>query len=210
MFQSYQEGEIESILKGKVEGHSIVDPKAITFIAKKVSNVKGDARQAIEMLSTALSNAREKAQENPGAKKNGPYLVGMKDVIRLGSDHLKLTDQIKDLPLYGRLVVSAAVKLAVKNHSSGSTVQLTREDLLITSCRVIQDKFPSMYVDEADVNSLINALHDSGLATIETTFGVGLSDPITFNHLATELDAAVDEALEGAFYDIDLPEEDYY
>lgn len=202
-FQAYLEADIVSILQGRVGGLSIVDPKAVTFIAKKTSNVKGDARQAIEMLTTALRNAKEKAQDQ--AEKGVPaaegYLVTMKDVIRLNTDFIKLTALMESLPTYAKLVVVAAVNVALK--TSGSTNVLTRQDLIKAGVKVIQEKFPYDYVDESDINDQINLLHDNGVANIETTFGTEPTDPIVFNHLPQELDVAVTEALRKEdFFDV--------
>lgn len=199
MFQSYQQDEIEAILRGKVEGHSIVDPKAISFIAKKTANVKGDARQAIEMLSTAISKAREQAEDegNMKSQPKGPYLVGMRDVIRMNTEFTKLTALINQLTTYGKLVLVAAVRLANKSQVSESKIRLTRGDLWNTSLMVIQEKFE--YVEESAIGDQIDRLHDIGVATIE---GYGDSyDPITFNHMASELDAAAQETLKEAFFD---------
>jgi Cdc6-like AAA superfamily ATPase len=202
MFQSYQDDEIESILKEKVKGHSIVDPKAVSFIAKRVANVKGDARQAIEMLSTAITNAQERAEDQPnsGAQQKGPYLVGMKDVIKLCSDLSKLTEMIRYLPLMGKLVICAAVRLARENQSTGSTIKLTRRDLLNATYKLLQEKLPEDSVDESDINALISRLHDDGFANIETIWGVDDDDPIAFNHQVSDLEVAVEQTLKGSFF----------
>ena len=200
-FAAYNSDDLENLMRGRLEDPSLVDPKALSYIAKKFANAKGDARPALEVLTTALKKAKERAKtqgaeekDEMQAGKSDAYVVKIKDVFQLGADFTKLTDLIRDLPLYQKLMVCAAVRLAVQRKAS--EVSVTGAELNRAFKDVYFEAFAD-YPDFDDINSQIAALNDIGLAKYDS-----YNDTISFDYMPEELDTVVRSSLgkEGNFF----------
>ena len=205
-FKSYGQGDMEEIMRSRLEDPSVVHPAALTFIAKKWSGSSGDVRKAIEHLTTALKDAKARAQDHAtvgsqllgGAPKQGQYLVSMRDVIKVNSDYTRLSGLIEGLPTYSKLAVSVAAKL-VKANNEGA---ISRRDMLREFIAVYTDKFQE-FIDEAQAGTYIDQLDDLGIAIITRhDFDEG-RELIQFNYLSQELQEAAEVAMgKDRFFDV--------
>jgi Cdc6-like AAA superfamily ATPase len=187
-FSAYQSHDLENLMRGRLEDASVVDPKAISYIAKKYANVKGDARPAMEVLTTALKAAKERAANFVPMKSDG-YIVKLKDVFPLCTEFTKLTELISRLPSHAKLMVSAAVYLGRKNKSS--EVYLTHAEMIHAFKELFYKKFGNdVCFDKSEALVHMQTLDDIGLADVRNN-----EDVIVFNHTPEELDAAVADSL---------------
>ncbi|EGT34896.1 hypothetical protein CAEBREN_09323 [Caenorhabditis brenneri] len=63
VFQPYQHDQIEEIVRARLQGSSLIEPKAIELVAKKISTNTGDLRQALDFLCRAIGVAVERKSE---------------------------------------------------------------------------------------------------------------------------------------------------
>lgn len=189
---------MEEIMRSRLEDSSVVQPAALTFIAKKTSSSSGDVRKAIEHLTTALKDAEERAQKqtNDGvAATQGQYLVSMRDVIRVNSDYAKLSKIIDAQPTATKLAVSVAAKM-VKENNGGD---IHRRDLVGALCDAWFEKSNDYLHDAGDH---VGTLGDMGICKFTHRDLNPDNDVIHFDFLSQELQEAADVALKNEFYDV--------
>lgn len=63
VFQPYQHEQIEEIVRARLQGSCLIEPKAIELVAKKIAMNTGDLRQALDFLCRAIGVAIEKKSE---------------------------------------------------------------------------------------------------------------------------------------------------
>jgi Cdc6-like AAA superfamily ATPase len=200
-FSAFQSVDLENLMRGRLEDASVVDPKAISYIAKKYANANGDARPAMEVLTTALNVAKERARiplTRGGAEKSDGYIVKIRDVFQSSSEFTNLTKLINHLSSHGKLMVCAAVDLA--RMSKASDVYVSKVDLIDAFRDLFYKKFgENSSFSEADAWGHIKTLDDIGLAVVGE-----YTETVVFTHTPEELDAAVSDSLgkESDFYDL--------
>jgi Cdc6-like AAA superfamily ATPase len=175
-------------MRGRLENATVVDPKALSYIAKKFANVKGDARPALEVLTTALKAAKERIQKH-NVGKSDRYIVTIKDVFHLCADFTKLTELIKGLTLHGKLMVCAAVELARGSNARDAFV--SRDDLVNAFRDLVYKKVgEDSHFSVSEALTHVQTLDDIGLADV-----CKYRNEIVFKHTPEELDAAVKDCL---------------
>uniref|UniRef100_A0A1I7TMA5 Origin recognition complex subunit 1 n=1 Tax=Caenorhabditis tropicalis TaxID=1561998 RepID=A0A1I7TMA5_9PELO len=63
VFQPYQHKQIEEIVRARLRGSNLIEPKAIELVAKKIAMNTGDLRQALDFLCRAIGVAIERKAE---------------------------------------------------------------------------------------------------------------------------------------------------
>ncbi|CAB9509564.1 complex subunit [Seminavis robusta] len=197
-FGAFSSKDLEAIMAGRLGDKSIVDPKALSYIAKKFANLKGDARPAMELLTKVLKNARERSQKQAGKAADG-FMVKIRDVVKAATKESQLPNLIEQLPLHGKMMVYVAVGLAQKNRASEENVKLTRGELFRAGSAFFAEKFGEhSEFSPSDWNAHIDAMDDMGLAIIERQAYFALpDDTIVFEHFPDELETALQDSLTG-------------
>lgn len=201
-FQAYNEKDMEEIMRSRLENSDIVLPAALTFIAKKYAGSSGDVRKAIEHLGRALKGARARAKDDAtvgsqllAGPKQGPFLVGIRDVVKINADYAKLSQTIEDLPRNVKIAVAVAAKMLQKN-GEGS---ISRKELVHKFIMFYTNKFKEG-IDAGEARSGIDSLDDQGIANFNYSDG---NATISFNYLALELQEAARVALgKDGFFDL--------
>ena len=92
-FQPYSKDEICAILRGRIteaDNSGVVDQSAVTFCARKVSAMTGDARKALDILRRAVeiadSDRRKNITEAEVSTDNQPAKVTIGHVAKVCSD----------------------------------------------------------------------------------------------------------------------------
>ena len=194
-----------------MSNESLVNPCVISYIAGRTANDKGDIRKAIEIMTMAIREARNKkhlqGQAEEASKKAGlpapkkeAYLVGMKDVVSLcNSDYAKLSSLVEALPVHPRVVVWTAAQWAMENKKSGNNFMLTRQTLLERYRDVYLEKSMGFFFSIDDANMCIERLESDGIATVNRLwFNYNYDnkeDEFTFNYAPEELRQAAKDAL---------------
>jgi hypothetical protein len=193
-----------------LNNESLVNPCVISYIAGRTANDKGDIRKAIEIMTMAIREARnkkhpqgqgEEASKKPGlpAQKKESYLVGMKDVVSLcNSDYAKLSSLIEALPIHPKVVVWTAAQWAMENKKSGNNFTLTRQTLLERYRDVYLEKAMGFIFSIDDANMCIDRLESDGIATLTRYWYNNYRfemDEFTFNYAPEELQQAAKDAL---------------
>lgn len=66
VFQPYQRGQLETIIRSRLEGCSAFDVNAVTLVSRKVANCSGDVRRCLELCRRAAEIAQEQHEPSPG------------------------------------------------------------------------------------------------------------------------------------------------
>ena len=162
-------------------GDKLVAPKALEYVAKKVSKVDGDAREAIQLVRKAIElyKSKQTADTLGAIHTNGTGVgeaeaprpapvVTLRDVlaaIRESKD--SHADTIKSLPRKAQIVLSIAVTiLRIFPDCSTYEVQNIKKHCSV----VIEAEFgddSSLQLD--DFLQLVETLHDAGLLRQDST-----------------------------------------
>ncbi|EFO86702.1 hypothetical protein CRE_04614 [Caenorhabditis remanei] len=63
VFQPYQHGQIQQIVRSRLQGSNLIEPNAVELVAKKIAANTGDLRQALDFLCRAIGIAVEKKSQ---------------------------------------------------------------------------------------------------------------------------------------------------
>jgi Cdc6-like AAA superfamily ATPase len=97
------------------ENISLVDEKAITFASRKIAKNKGDAREALQIMSDAISNAVKSIAPESLSKEtdDSSCVVKISHVMKAikGNDKSSLVKTIAELPQNAKIVLCVATAL---------------------------------------------------------------------------------------------------
>jgi Cdc6-like AAA superfamily ATPase len=131
------------------------------LIAKKVVNMNGDARNALEMMKHTIQYALQKTKS--GEVKHGP-LVTLGDVIK-GMDTRKMKDRVDGLPETGKAMLCILCRLA--QSSVGS--YMTFKDLRSEVARVCHESdINDEGLTQEEFKNLLEIIKDLGLIAIHS------------------------------------------
>jgi Cdc6-like AAA superfamily ATPase len=91
-------------------GGSVLDPAALEWIARKVGNRSGDAREALEMATNAIQLCLETTK---GGVESGGFLVKVSHATRaVKHREVNCTEIIKGTPVMGKILLSIVAVFA--------------------------------------------------------------------------------------------------
>jgi len=164
MFSTYSGNEINSILEARV-GHTVIDPRVLQFVSKKVGSSSGDARKALELASSAVQLRLREIDEMDSQKTReldstvGP-LVGMKHVVKASREEAtNWKDRIDGLPLTGKMMLCVFTTLTQANVCTTTVGQLKN---FVTDCMSSRGSEEEMLGYE-DFLAVLGTLVDFGL-----------------------------------------------
>lgn len=91
-FQPYTHTELEEIVRLRLEELNVFESDAITFAARKVAAVSGDARRALEICRRATELAERDDNAKKELKANGELTVAKKAQLLLNKDATTLVN----------------------------------------------------------------------------------------------------------------------
>lgn len=189
-------------------GCTVVDSKAIEFIAKKVASSSGDARRAIEMASLAIQH-RMKDLPDPSPTSTVP-LVKIPHVIQANKDTMaNLQERINGQPAVGKIMLCVLISYAQAGVLECTVGEL--KNCVATCTAEIGSDDDMLQLDDFVV--LLETLVDSGLlrATINgrqggefRLFGRSLPEihkqPIQLGLQLSEVEKVLESELCQGFY----------
>ena len=164
MFSAYSEEEIYWILEARV-GHSVVDPKALQFIAKKVESSSGDARKALEMAATAIQLRLKEIEElDPEETQEldsavGPLVKVKHAAVASKDEATNWQDRISGLPLVGKMILCVMSTLTQAKVCKTTFGELKR---FVSDC-LTGNGLEDEMVGYEDFLTLVSTLVDGGL-----------------------------------------------
>ena len=213
MFSTYSENEIHSILEARV-GHTVVDPKVLQFVSKKVGSSSGDARKALEMAASAVQLRLREIEEMDSQKTReldstvGP-LVGMKHVGQASREEAtNWKDRIDGLPLTGKMMLCVITTLTQANVCTTTVGELKT---FVTDCMSSNGSEEEMLGYE-DFLAVLSTLVDFGLlrassnANLDTVFDTNrmISDifrePIHLEKQPEDIEKSLSRELTQAYF----------
>jgi Cdc6-like AAA superfamily ATPase len=148
-----------AITESKI-GFSVVDKKAMEFVAAKVAASSGDARKYIELVTKSIQNCLMKLsltkQELPLTK---PVVTIKEAMMAIRETNIKYKDIIQNLTTSEKVALCAGVHLARKFDGEGATMRMIR-DLTMVAMGFEND------VSLEDFKGVLERLQDSGLLLI--------------------------------------------
>lgn len=203
VFQAYKKADLVKMSQAKI-GFTVVHQRAHEFIAAKVANSSGDARQYLDLVQKAIIYCRRKMKLEQRAATHTKPCVTIRDaMMAIRETNQKCKETIQSLTSYEKMTLCAGVHLARK--LGGKPVQLGKLRKLV------------MYAFgmEADVSleefkGIIERLVDNGLLQLQEREKNAFTSTAMFNllHYPVQFDLQledVDSALEDT-----LMKEDFY
>lgn len=172
-------------------GTKIFEPQAIAFLSKKVSNMGGDARKALELARSSVERCQEELKNCPDEDSH-ENLVKVKHVVASvnHTSSSRLKDLISGLPNIAKIILCVSHTLA--------SAEITRTDVLQMK-RLVQDAMKSTGQVEVMGNSLftdlLEVLAEQGLIRFGDTGHKKLSGatPSDITKMPIELDVQLDD-----------------
>ena len=197
VFQAYKKADLVKMSQAKI-GFTVVHQKAHEFIAAKVANSSGDARQYLDLVQKAIIYCRRKMKLEQRAATHTKPCVTIRDaMMAIRETNQKCKETIQSLTSYEKMILCAGVHLARK--LGGKPVQLGKLRKLV------------MYAFgmEADVSleefkGIIERLVDNGLLQLQerekqeftsTAMFNLLRYPVQFDLQLEDVDSALEDTL---------------
>jgi len=213
MFSTYSENEINSILEARV-GHTVVDPRVLQFVSKKVGSSSGDARKALELASSAVQLRLREIDEMDSQKTReldstvGP-LVWMKHVaLACREEATNWKDRIDGLPLAGKMMLCVITTLTQANVCTTTVGALKNS---VTDCMSSTGSEEEMLGYE-DFLAVLGTLVDFGLlrvssnANLDTVFDTSrmvidiYNEPIHLEKQPEDIEKSLSRDLKQGFF----------
>ena len=200
-FATYGEDELVSLVVSRI-GSSIIDPKALRFLASMVASKSGDARTMLDLVASAVQIRHDSfsAAQLEGEASDCQPIVSFHDALKAArATVIPLARRIDALPEMTQLVLFVAVTIC-----SNSSANYTMQQLKSYCSQVVEHE----HLDRIDYDSFkqfVERLVDQGLlmpnSDIDIDFGSrGLSlphdMPVRFGNQLQDIQAAVADKLE--------------
>jgi len=198
VFQTYRKDDLVKMSQSKI-GFTVVDKKAHEFIAAKVANSCGDARQYFDLIEKSVIFCRRKlSPEKRVGVYTKPIVMIRNAMLAIRETNRKIKDIIQSLTSIEKMTLCAGVHLARKYE--GRPVQLGK--LKEHVCSAI-DFYEHLSLE--DFKGVIERLSDSGLLQLNTRdsqqpftslrmFSL-LQYPIQFDLQLEDVDSALEDTL---------------
>jgi hypothetical protein len=137
-FRRYTEAELQHILESRV-GTKVIAADAIKLICKKVAKSSGDVRAALDMTADAVQYRLKQLQDhelNAVAILSKPLVSIREHVASAKLTQDDLAGRIRDIPLFGKIVLCVLVTLALEGVQFAKVMDLR---VCVTDCL---DDFP--------------------------------------------------------------------
>ena len=197
VFSPYGKDELVKITEAKI-GFSVVDKKAMEFIAAKVSASSGDARKYLELVVLAIQSYRQKLPLIELAKPlTKPVVTIRQAMIAIRDSNTKYTDIIQSITTFEKVTLCVGVHLARKFDGNGVTVSQLK-DLTMECFGADND------VSIEDFKGVVERLVDSGLLLLDAEakrklsamrMGDLMRTPIGFDLQLEDVVSALDDTL---------------
>jgi Cdc6-like AAA superfamily ATPase len=114
VFHRYRRDELVRITESKI-GFSVVDQKALEFVAAKVAASSGDARQFLELVSLAIQRRLDTLSNDKLDEELTKPAVGIRDaMMAIRETNVKYKDVIESLTTCEKVTLCAGVHLSRK------------------------------------------------------------------------------------------------
>lgn len=197
VFETYQKKDLVTMSQAKI-GFSVVDKKAHEFIAAKVANSSGDARQYLELVEKAVIYCRRKLSPEKLETAYTKPIVTIRDAMfSIRETNRKSKDTIQSLTSIEKMTLCAGVHLARK--LGGKTVQMGKLRTL-----TMQAFGMDTDVSLEEFKGVIERLQDAGLlqlneserqAFTKTKMFNLLRYPVQFDLQLEDVDSALEDTL---------------
>jgi Cdc6-like AAA superfamily ATPase len=198
VFSPYSKDELVKITEAKI-GFSVVDKKALEFIAAKVSASSGDARKYLELVTIAIQSCRQKLplitlNNEPLTK---PVVTIRQAMMAIRDSITKYTDIIQSLTTFEKVTLCVGVHLARK--FDGNSVTISQLKDLTMECFGADND-----VSIEDFKGVVERLIDSGLLLLDAEakrklsamrMGELMRFPIGFDLQLEDVVSALDDTL---------------
>ena len=160
VFQPYKKEDLVKLSQAKI-GFSVVHQKAHEFIAAKVANGSGDARQYLDLVQKAIIFSRRMLKlEQLSAELSKPCVTIRNAMEAIRETNQKCKETIQSLTSYEKMTLCAGVHLARK--LGGKPVQMGKlKKLVMLGLGMDAD------VSLEEFKGIIERLQDSGLLKLE-------------------------------------------
>lgn len=198
VFNTYRKEELVKITQSKI-GFSVVDKKALEFIAAKVSASSGDARRYLELVCLSIDRCLEKLpQAMQDVELTKPVVTIRDAMLAIRETNVKYKDIIESLPFLDKVTLCTGVHLSRKLDSKPLSLG-TLQKLTVECTGVDIDAGPEEFKES------VERLMDSGLLTLNcdkrsfsSSHGMGLTSMLVHFDLQLE---DVESALEDSIKD---------
>lgn len=191
-FQTYSDTDLQRILEARV-GHSVISENVLKMIAKKVGNLSGDARKALDAAAKAVVECLERTPED--VTSNGP-LVKMQDVVKVFRSFEKnYKETIDGLTTAGKVVLCVASVFAKKNQS----VALRRLHELVKETLSETSRMDDMIQSYDSFTRIVEMLKDSGLLK-STVLKKKVGTQIELQMPVQDIETVLNQELKVPFY----------
>ena len=179
-------------------GFSVVHQKAHEFIAAKVANSSGDARQYLDLVEKAIIYCRRKLNLTQKEERHTKPIVTIRDaMLAIRETNQKCKETIQSLTSFEKMTLCAGVHLARK--LGNKTVQMGKlRELTMQAFGMDAD------VSLEEFKGIIERLHDNGLlqlnekekqAFTKTPMHSLLRYPVQFDLQLEDVDSALEDTL---------------
>lgn len=179
-------------------GFTVVDKKAHEFIAAKVANSSGDARQYLDLVEKAITFCRRKLSLEKRITTHTKAVVTIRDaMLAIREINVKKKETIQSLTTFEKMTLCAGVHLARK--LGGKTVTMGKlRELCVQAFGMDSD------VSLEEFKGIIERLHDNGLlqlnerekqAFTKTSMFNLLRYPVQFDLQLEDVDSALEDTL---------------
>jgi len=198
VFETYRKDDLVKMSWSRI-GFSVVDKKAHEFIAARVANSSGDARQYFGLIEKAVQFCRKKLSGEKRESAHTKPVVMIRDaMLAIRETNPRLKERIQSLPTYEKMTLCAGVHLSRKYE--GRPIALGKLKDHVCSAIDMHD-----HLSLEDFKGVVERLSDSGLLQLNerdsqrlfTSSGMGalLHYPIRFDLQLEDVDSALEDTL---------------
>jgi Cdc6-like AAA superfamily ATPase len=201
VFETYNAQSLINIVTSRVSC-SVIHPKTVEFLAKKVAATSGDARAIIELIySSILACERELSYAILDGPMKEAVVTPRHAMIVIRQSNVWYTDMIEHLPTFQKLALLVGVNLARLVGQKPMNLGLLRQHLMLI-LDLDQSYEDSLSIE--DFKFLIETLVDSHLLCLKEFDGDSLSSrsyqhlsqvPITFELQLEDVESAIESTI---------------
>lgn len=197
MFETYKKKDLVRISQTKI-GFTVMDKKAHEFIAAKVANSSGDARQYLDLVCKTLIHSRRKMSHTKLLMAHTKPVVTIRDaMLAIRETNRKTKDLIQSLTSFEKMTLCAGVHLSRKLGGKAVAMGKLRE-LTMQAFGMDAD------VSLEEFKGIIERLFDHGLLKLNEAekqaftktpmYGL-LRYPVQFDLQLEDVDSALEHTL---------------
>jgi hypothetical protein len=206
MFETYATNDLIHMVDCRI-GRTIVDQKAVEFLAKRAAAASGDARKLLDLIAKAVPKCKEQLPCYRLESSEAGIVVKMPDVMTAlrESANPKHTTLIKGLPSTRRAAPCVAVTLARSRRKESNQVMLGElrrccMDAFAEDIELDADGFKDAIEALSDTGLLLLAKPDKKRFLVESVSGLSMA-PIRLELQLEDVESAVEsELLDTGFY----------